>query len=129
MLLDELKERFPAETVTELFNSVVSRIYQEHKHQLRGLSLEERLNYLVWLLEDEGFLASWESTKEGYNLIEYSCPYYSIGQKHSEVCTFDKQLMVRILGTEIDQHSCMLRGDSCCQFTLALEPNSTVNLM
>jgi predicted ArsR family transcriptional regulator len=121
LLLDELKEQFPAETITELFNGVVNRIYEEHKRQLYGLSLEERLDYLISLLGEEGFLASWELTEDGYNLIEYSCPYYSIGQKHSEVCTFDKQLMMRVLDTEITQHSCMLQGDACCQFTFAVQ--------
>lgn len=120
LLLDELKARFPAETVTELFNSVVERIVAEHQDRFEGLSFEDRLDYLVKVLAQEGFLASWEPTDDGYQLTEYSCPYFSIGQKHSEVCSFDKQLMMTVLNTPIIQHSCMLHGDTSCQFTIAV---------
>ena len=124
MLLDELKVRFPKETVTELFNSVVDRIVQEHRGQFEGLTFEERLNYLVRLLADEGFLATWEIKDDGYHITEYSCPYYSVGQKHSEVCGFDKQLMIAVLDSPITQESCMLDGDSSCQFTIVLPASS-----
>ena len=115
-LLDELKSRFPEETVLDIFNNVVANIAEERRDQFEGLSIEQRLDYLVELLAEEGFLASWELTSNGYRLIEYSCPYYSIGQKHSEVCAFDKKLVQIVLDTEIVQHSCMIDGDSSCQF-------------
>jgi len=126
MLLDELKARFPAEVVTEMFTDVVGRLAAEHEGRLQGLNFEQRLDYLVELLAVEGFLAAWESTAEGYLLNEYSCPYYSVGQKHSEVCSFDKQLMQIVLATEIVQNSCMLDGDPSCEFAVQLpagEPN------
>lgn len=123
LLLDELKARFPAETVTELFNDVVKRIVLEHQEQFDGLTFEQRLDYLVRLLGEEGFLAAWELTDDGYQITEYSCPYYSVGQQHSEVCAFDRQLMMTVLNTPITQHSCMLDGDKSCQFTFSVPEN------
>lgn len=120
MLLDELKARFPAELVSEMFSDVVRRLAAEHESRLEGLTFEERLDYLVELLAVEGFLAAWEQTDGGYLVNEYSCPYYSIGQKHSEVCSFDKQLMQIVLATDIVQNSCMLNGDPSCEFTVQL---------
>jgi predicted ArsR family transcriptional regulator len=118
MLLDELKARFPAELVNEMFNDVVERLAAEHEGKLVGLTFEQRLDYLVGLLKAEGFLAAWEPTASGYVLSEYSCPYYSVGQRHSEVCSFDKQLMQIVLDTEIVQTSCMLNGDPSCDFAV-----------
>jgi predicted ArsR family transcriptional regulator len=119
-LLDELKDRYPDGTISELFNNVVDRIADDHRNDFENKSVEKRLDYLVDLLAEEGFLASWELTDNGYTLIEYSCPYISIGQKHHEVCVFDKQLIQIVMDTEIDQHSCMIDGDSCCEFTFPL---------
>jgi len=122
-LLEELKDRLPADTVNEIFISLVSRILEERAGEFEGLAFEERLNYVVNLLATEGFLARWEKMTDGrYQIIEYSCPYISIGQQHTEVCTLDKQLMVTVLKTAVEQHSCMLHGDDCCQFTLPLRP-------
>jgi predicted ArsR family transcriptional regulator len=118
MLLDELKARFSAGVVNEMFSDVVKRLAAEHESRLVGLTFEERLDYLVDLLANEGFLASWEQSDGGYLLSEYSCPYYSVGQRHSEVCSFDKQLMQAVLDTEILQISCMLNGDPACNFSI-----------
>lgn len=122
-LLEELKERLPADTVNEIFISLVERILEERAGEFEGLPFEERLNYVINLLGKEGFLARWEKMADGhYQIIEYSCPYISMGQQHAEVCTLDKQLMITVLGTAVEQQSCMLQGDDCCQFTLPLRP-------
>ncbi len=124
LLIEELKDQFPAERVTELFGNVVERVVAEHRMTLSGMSFEEKLDYLMELLAEEGFLASWELSDGGYHLTEYSCPYYSLGQQHSEVCEIDKQLMIKVLDTQVNQHSCMLDGDASCQFTIEMPSDS-----
>jgi len=123
MLLDELKSRFPSEVVSDMFNEVVDRLAAKHEGSLAGLSFEQRLDYLIEMLATEGFLAVWEPADDGYLISEYSCPYYSVGQKHSEVCSFDKHLMQVVLATEIVQNSCMLNGDISCDFTITSPVN------
>lgn len=123
-LLDELKSRFPAGMLVEVFNSVVERIVEENREDFENLGFEERLTFLVDLLGEEGFLARWEKHEDGYHLIEYSCPYISVGRTHTEICTFDKSLILSVMQTDhIQQHSCMLRGDSCCEFSIPYSAN------
>ena len=123
-LLDELKAHLPEEVVTTLFAGVVHNVIATHKGKFEHLSLEDRLNYLIELLAEEGFLARWEKTADGYKVIEYSCPYLSVGQTHAEICSIDKELMLSILQTPIKQHSCMLEGANCCEFSI----DETVNV-
>lgn len=120
-LLDELKDRLPEAAVSEIFRGVVSRIVDEHRGEFEHLPFEDRLNYLVRLLADEGFLSSWEKTSDGYRFVEYSCPYLSIGNQHTEVCNFDRELILNVMQTPIRQHSCMLDGKNCCEFTFEIE--------
>jgi len=120
-ILDELKSRLPEEMVAEIFKGVVQGIIAEHTGEFESLSMEARLDYLVDMLGEEGFLSSWEKTADGYKLVEYSCPYISVGHKHSEVCTFDRELMLTVLQTPIQQHSCMLEGANCCEFSLVTD--------
>lgn len=118
-LLDELKDRFPAEVVNEVFSGVVRRIAQEHRGEFEHLPFEKRLDYLVDLLAQEGFLARWRKVDSGYELTEYSCPFLLIGEDHSEVCRLDTVLIETVLETNVEQQSCMLQGDACCQFKVA----------
>lgn len=118
-LFDVMKEQLPAEMVQGLLEKMVERLVAEHRGRFEHLAFEDKLDYLIALLEQEGFLARWEKTEDGYKLIEYSCPYISVGQNHSEICTIDKELMLSVLGKPVNQHSCMLNGDTCCQFTVS----------
>jgi DeoR family transcriptional regulator, suf operon transcriptional repressor len=116
-LLDELKVRLPAEAVAELFVGAGQRTLDKHKEEFEDLPFEDRLDYLVELLAEEGFLASWEKIGGAYRLTEYSCPYISVGQHHAEICSFDTELILNVLRTDVTQHSCMLSGHSCCEFS------------
>jgi len=122
-LLTELKEHFSRQVINDLFENVVAKIIAEHAGEFETLPFEDKLDFLVDLLGEEGFLARWEETDGKIHIIESSCPYISIGQGHEEVCAFDKGLITSILMTEIEQHSCMLVGDGCCQFTIVRPEN------
>lgn len=118
-LLEELKRQFPSEVVTDLFHNVVKDIVAEQRDEFEDLGFEERLSFLIELLAEEGFLARWEKEDGQYHLIEYSCPYISLGKEHTEICSFDKELIIEVLGTNVQQHSCMLTGANCCEFSFA----------
>ena len=118
LLLEELKARFEPEEVSDIFDSVVNRVIDNDEGQYKTLSFEKRLDYVVELLGKEGFMAKWEKSETGYRLIEYGCPYISIGETHTEVCSFDKGLIRSVLNTNIEQQSCMLTGDRCCEFSI-----------
>jgi DeoR family transcriptional regulator, suf operon transcriptional repressor len=115
-----MKTQFTAETVSGIFDSAVQRIVAQHRDKFEQLDVEERLTYLMAMLADQGFLARWEKIGDAYHIVEYSCPYISVGAKHAEVCTLDKELIVSVMGSDIQQHSCMLKGDDCCQFSLVM---------
>ena len=123
-LLDEVKERFSGEVVNDLFQSLVQRIIDDHRAEFEPLSFEERLDYLMHLLADEGFLANWKRDGDAYHINEFSCPFISIGHQHAEICTLDRALIEAVMDTTIEQHSCMLHGDDCCQFTVVPEPQT-----
>jgi len=124
-LLEELKESLPPESLNGIFNGIAQKIIGEHKGQFEHLPFDERLAYLTTILRDEGFIVEWERDEDEYTLVEYSCPYYSVGDQHSEICGLDKDLMISILQTPVEQTTCILHGDETCQFTFSPEANQT----
>ena len=120
-LLDELKATLPPEQINDLFAKIVEGMLEDHMGEFESLAFEERLSYLASVLSEEGFLVKWRKENGHYTLTEYGCPYYSVGQEHTEICGMDRTLMVTILQTSVEQQSCMLAGDECCQFTFVPE--------
>ncbi|MFN2173788.1 MAG: helix-turn-helix transcriptional regulator [Candidatus Promineifilaceae bacterium] len=120
-LLHELKIQLPSEAFNDVLISVVDSVLEERRGQFENLAIEERLDYLVSLLAEEGFLAHWQKTEDGYLVTEFSCPYLSLGEVHSEICTIDKELIINVLDAPVQQNSCMLDGGDCCQFLVKIE--------
>jgi DeoR family suf operon transcriptional repressor len=118
-LLDEMKASLSDELIGDLFNGIVENIVEQHRSKFEDLDFEERLAYLVDLLAEEGFMAKWERANGKYKITEFSCPYYSVVDHHSELCALDKELIVNVMQTPIEQHSCMVNGDTCCEFTFS----------
>jgi predicted ArsR family transcriptional regulator len=126
-LLSEMKDRLPDDVIAEVFQGVVDSVLEEHRGEFEHLDMEARLDYLVKILTEEGFLSKWERTENGYTVIEYSCPYLSVGNNHHEICHFDQQLILGILDVPVQQRSCMLSGAACCEFTVG-EANAPVQI-
>lgn len=120
-LLDEMKAHLPPEVVGEVFSKVVEGVIEDHRGEFEHLDFEGRLNYLVELLAEEGFLASWEKTGDKYVITEYSCPYLSLGEDHAEICRIDSELIIGVLDVPVQQNSCMLAGGQCCEFVVTPE--------
>lgn len=122
-LLDELKTHLPSEQVKTIVSNIAAGILNDYKGEYENLPFEQQLDFLVKLLNSEGFLSSWEKTEEGYSLIEYSCPYLSVSKEHNELCSFDTELILGVLQTTVEHRSCMIQGAEHCEFTMSRQTN------
>jgi DeoR family suf operon transcriptional repressor len=120
-LLAQMKESMPEPMVSKLFTQVAEDLAAEYTEQLKGMSMEERLDTVKELLAEEGFTVEWEKSADGYRIHEITCPYYQIGQNHPEVCTVDQTLISRMLAVPVNKVECILDGSAHC--TYLVQPN------
>lgn len=124
-LLAQLKETMPGPMVTQLFNQVAEDLANQYASDIKGLSMEERLDFVKELLAQEGFTVEWELKDGQYQIHEISCPYYQIGVAHPEVCTMDQTLISKMLAVPANKVQCILSGGSHC--TYVVQPVSVKN--
>ena len=117
-LLDELKTTLPADAIEAMFSRIAETIAADIAPKLADKPLEEKKSLLVELLGEEGFMARWNVVGEKYQLTEYNCPYFRVGQKHPEVCRIDETLISQLLAVPVEKGSCLLNGDEHCTFTI-----------
>jgi DeoR family transcriptional regulator, suf operon transcriptional repressor len=125
-LLAQMKEKLPQPMIGELFKEVAINLAAEHQEQLKGLSVEERLDALGDLLAEEGFVVEWERKGDEYHIHEITCPYLQIGQSHPEVCMVDQTLISKMLAMPAERIRCILSGATHCTYVvqnLAMEKN------
>jgi predicted ArsR family transcriptional regulator len=75
-LLDQLKETVPQPFVERLFTKMAEDLVSEYQPNIDELSIEERLDLAVKLLNDEGFEVEWQKQDDNYLIKEKHCPYY-----------------------------------------------------
>ena len=124
-LLAQLKETMPGPVVSNLFNQIAEDLASEYSSQIKGMSMEERLEFVKELLAQEGFTVEWEKKGNDYQIHEISCPYYQIGIEHPEVCTVDQTLISRMLALPANKVQCILDGSPHC--TYVVHPNTVKN--
>jgi len=117
-LLSQMKESMPAPAVTKLFSQIAEDMASEYSEQMKGLSMEERLDFVKEMLGHEGFTVEWEKKGKEYQIHEISCPYYQIGVAHPEVCTVDQTLISKMLALPAHKVQCVLDGDTHCTYVV-----------
>ncbi len=117
-LLDQLKSTMPEPMVSKLFTQMAADMAEDYTDQMKGLSMEQRLELARTLLSEEGFNVEWEKTGNQYRINEITCPYLQIGQNHPEVYTVDQTLISRMLAVPAEKVQCILAGDAMCTYVV-----------
>jgi DeoR family suf operon transcriptional repressor len=124
-LLTQMKETLPGPAVANLFTQVAEDMAKEYSERMKGLSMEERLDFVKDLLAQEGFTVEWEKKGKEYQIHEITCPYYQIGIAHPEVCTIDQTLISKMLALPANKVQCILNGAAHC--TYVVQPATAKN--
>jgi DeoR family transcriptional regulator, suf operon transcriptional repressor len=117
-LITQMKESMPPETVSTLFGQIADNLVSQYEHDVKGLSMEARLDFVKDLLAQEGFTVEWEKKGDSYQIHETSCPYYQIGIAHPEVCTVDQTLISKMLALPVNKVQCILDGSAHCTYVV-----------
>jgi len=117
-LLQQMKKYLSEKQYRSVFVNMANDISDEFEINLKPLSFEERLDFLVKVMESEGFQFSWTKKDGNYHIDEISCPYYQIGKEHPEVCLFDRSLISNILSIPIEEIQHKKKSNNHCVFII-----------
>ncbi len=117
-LLSQMKETLPQPMISKLFSEMATSLAEEYSEQLKGMSMEERLETVKELLAQEGFVVEWEKSGQEYHIHEITCPYLQVGQNHPEVCTVDQTILSNMLAVPAEKVKCILSGDAHCTYVV-----------
>src|SRR5512136_3089561 len=122
-LLEILKSRMTEADIQALFEHIGAEIAGEHAMDLRGKPLEKKIETLIELLGEEGFMSRLEKIgADHFVLTQVNCPYQYVATRHPEVCELDLQLMNSALGTAVKREACVANGDAACTFHIQSRP-------
>jgi DeoR family suf operon transcriptional repressor len=100
---EEIEGRSGAEVVDLVFQKMAERLAQVYRPRITGATLDERMEQVVEALADEGVILEPRKTDEGYVLLGYGCPCRRVRDTHSQLCSYHRWLLSRLLDAEVEQ--------------------------
>ncbi len=115
ILIGFLKEAQGTEALSALLRKLAKTLAAKEGAALSGMSRRARIEAITHFMNKLGYAASVNGASE---IVATNCVYHHIAQAHSEICSFDIQLLETLSGGKIEHTECMVRGGSCCRFRL-----------
>lgn len=120
LILSDLQDEISSERFKGYMQRLGGKLAEKLGDRFEGKTLDERMNELVLIMTDLGFQVKvdTESSTDMPDIKAFNCIYHDLAQKHNEICEFDLALMSSLLKKEVEQLSCMAKGDCDCSFRI-----------
>jgi predicted ArsR family transcriptional regulator len=106
----------PSDKKRLLLVKMAERVYREHEDRVREKALPERVRIVTDILSEEGGLAEWTPSDEGFEIADHNCVYRRVVESHPDLCEWHVSLLGRLLGSEVKCTQFMSRGADACRF-------------
>ena len=118
-MLDAVRELYGQEAVDAIFAKRFQKIKEVYEPRVNAPTLNGRLEQLVELRRQDGFMADWETKAEDhYVLTEMNCPIQQVAEGCCQACEQDLQLFVELLDADVTRQDHLIQGDKACSYEI-----------
>jgi DeoR family suf operon transcriptional repressor len=122
-LLTHVEERAGRGEISAIFAERFRAQAEQLKTELADLPVELRLQRLVRLLSDEGYMAEWKTENGAITLAEHNCAIRAVAQRYPEVCAAEARFLTDVLAAGVERRDHIAAGSNACTYAItALEP-------
>lgn len=125
-LLETLLDTDGGKKVNELFRRRMEQIYETLAPHLKGRELAQMIADLAEILREQGYMATYEETPEGFYLREYNCTMARVSERFPVACDYELELFRRLIGPAVRRRNCITSGAPCCLYFI---PRDMAGLM
>jgi len=120
LILSDLQQEIGPERFKAYMQKLGNKLADTLRGKFAGKNLTERVDALVSIMTDLGFQVKVgaESDSESPDIEACNCIYHDLARKYQDICEFDLALMSSLLDKEVEQLSCMAKGDCNCSFRI-----------
>jgi DeoR family transcriptional regulator, suf operon transcriptional repressor len=79
--------------------------------------LKAKVAELARILDDDGYLATWEEIPGGFRIIEHNCAIWAVAQRYGQACTSEIDFIRTVLaGADVERVQHMVAGAPHCAY-------------
>lgn len=118
LLLQEVMRVQGHDALGQVLRRLSTRLADLYRDQVDGHVLAERVREWADLLDQRGVIVEVRETEDGYLIEQYGCPYMSVAVDNRAVCEMERQVMERLLQSDVRLERCALDGYKSCHFAV-----------
>ncbi len=118
-LWQEIREIKDQEIRRGLLKRLSKRMAESYADQIRGNSLDDRMESLAQLFTARQIPFDVQQARENRSLpvlSAHACPYPELAEQDQSICAMERMMFSELLGENVRLSNCRLNGDSCCTF-------------
>lgn len=119
LLIQTLREQMGEEQLSRYMYDMGVNLSANLIPRLIGKNRAERIDEVVKIMNETGFIAKTISPEDPDKLPRVECKncvYHDLSKDYPEVCRFDIGFLSGLMGAEVEHQSCVQRGGDCCRF-------------
>ncbi|CAH0541739.1 helix-turn-helix transcriptional regulator [Vibrio marisflavi] len=120
-MLDAVEHVFGQDGLQKVVAERESQTFQQYRQELRQYeTLLDKLNKLVQLREQDGYMAELLKTDQGYQLIENHCPICRAATRCPKLCQSELNIFQKLLGNsfQVSRSEHIIQGQRRCTYDI-----------
>ena len=114
-----IEKRLGRKAVEDLLKQRAQELYERHRDDLRSGDLRSRVEGLVMIRDEGGYMAELASArKNSFELLEHNCPVYAVADHYWEACAVERDLFQKLLRADVETSHRVVAGDAVCRFLI-----------
>jgi DeoR family suf operon transcriptional repressor len=88
--------------------------------ELQDAPLEDKLQAVVEMLSQQGFMAAWTVEGNQVRLAEHHCAVRAVAERFPEICAAEADFLRDVLQSDVHRDSYIPDGCNACQYSISL---------
>jgi predicted ArsR family transcriptional regulator len=101
-----------------VFAGIAADVAADHRAEVRGLTLDERVAEASRALGREGIVDGWQREGEVFQMHNGECPYLRLAEMSDAPCRADRQSIELLIGSNVEQTSRIVDGAPSCEYII-----------
>lgn len=108
--------------VESVFSGMSEELVSRYQDQFEDKDFADRVSVLLSILEEQHFTPEVERTADGVSVHLYNCPFRGTALENPSVCSYDCDIIAKVLRSPASRRSCITQGDRRCSYSIPRRP-------
>lgn len=117
-LLARIAERNGRDAVLDAVEDRFHGLAERLRSEIGNAPVHDRMEILVRILGEEGYMAAWAEKEGEIRLSEHNCAIKALAERFPEICEAEARFLEAVLSAPVERQRHILTGCQACEYSV-----------